>query len=142
MYPAANTNPRSAKTFRSDILTIGETIGPVTLTSFTEGNSFDQSGFNINFSITNNGSKDLDLRLDFTTDSPSKIFFIIDGVNSTSHSFTLDGFRTTSIPDTLFQINTTSNAILDETYLVLVNLFDNDNMQWFATESLLLTYEL
>jgi flagellin-like protein len=142
VYPASNNNPRSAKTFRSDILTIGETIGPVTLTSFTEGNSFDQSGLNMNFSITNNGSTDLDLRLDFTTDSPNKIFFIIDGVNSTTHSFTLNGFGTTLIPDTLFQINTTSEAILDETYLVIVNLFDNDNMQWFATESLLLTYEL
>jgi flagellin-like protein len=142
VYPATNTNPRSAKTFRSDILTIGETIGPVTLTSFTEGNSFDQSGFNMNFSITNNGSTDLNLRLDFTSDSPNKIFFIINGVNRTTHSFTLDGFSTTSIPDTIFQINTTSDAILDESYLVIVNLFDNDNMQWFATESLLLTYEL
>ena len=141
-YPAASSNPRSAKTFRSDILTIGETIGPVTLTSFTQGNSFDQSGLNLNFSVTNNGSTDLDLRLDFSTGSPNEIFFIIDGITSTTHSFTLDGFKTTLIPDTLFQINTTSEAILDEKYLVIVNLFDNDNMQWFATESLLLTYEL
>ncbi|MHA2276171.1 MAG: hypothetical protein ACXAC2_10405, partial [Candidatus Kariarchaeaceae archaeon] len=128
--------------FRSDILTIGDTIGPVTLTSLTQGTSFDQSGFTLNFSVINNGSKDLDLRLDFTTSSPSKIFFIIDGVNSTTHSFTLDGFSTTLIPDTLIQINTTSEAILDETYLILVNLFDNDSMKWFATEALLLTYEL
>ena len=142
VYPAASENPRSAKTFRSDVLLIGETIGPVTLTSLTQGTSFDQSGFTLNFSVTNNGSTNLDLRLDFTTDSSSKIFFIIDGVNSTDHSFSLDGFRTTSFPGTLFQINASSEAILDETYLILVNLFDNNNMEWFATESLLLTYEL
>ncbi len=142
VYPAASTNPRSAKTFRSDILTIGDTIGPASLTSFTQGNSFDQSGFTLNFSVINNGSSDLDLRLDFGTDSSSKIFFIINGVNTTTHSFTLDGFGTTLFPDTLFQINTSSTAILGETYLILVNLSDNDNMKWFATETLLLTYEL
>ncbi len=140
-YPADSNNPRSAKIFRSDILTIGDTFGPVSLSSFGIGSSFDQSGLTLNFSVVNNGSSDLDLRLDFTTDSFSKIFYKINGVNSTSHSFTLDGFKTTIFLDTLFQINSTSLAVFGENYLVFVTLWDNNNMNLLATEALLLTYE-
>ncbi|MHA1206700.1 MAG: type IV pilin N-terminal domain-containing protein [Candidatus Hodarchaeales archaeon] len=140
-YPADDNNPRSAKTFRSDILTIGDTYGPVSLSSFSVGSSFDQSGFTLNFSVTNNGSSDLDLRLDFTSDSFGKIFYKINGVNSTSHSFILNGFKTTIFPNTLFQINATSLAAFGESYLVLVTLWDNENMNLLATEALLLAYE-
>ncbi len=140
-YPAESNNPRLAKTFRSDILTIGDTVGPVSLSSLTVGSSFDQSGLVLNFSVANNGSSDLDLRLDFSTDSFSKIFYIINGVNSTTHSFTLDGFKATVFPDTLFQINTTSLAVFGENYLILVTLWDNESMDLLASEALLLTYE-
>ena len=127
--------------YRSDILTIGDTFGPVSLSSFVVSSSFDQSGLTLNFSVSNNGSSDLDLRLDFSTDSFSKIFYKVNGVNSTSHSFTLDGFKTTIFPDTIFQINSTSLAAFGENYLVFVTLWDNDNMNLLATEALLLTYE-
>ena len=100
------------------------------------------SVFNLSFFVANNGSSDLDLRLDFSTDASGEIYYQIDGVNTTSHSFSLNGFGTTTFPSTLFQINTTELATLGETYLILVNLFDSESMQWFATESLLLTYEL
>ncbi len=141
VYPADSNNPRLAKTFRSDILTIGDTFGPVSLSSFSVGSSFDQSGLTLNFSVTNNGSSDLNLRLDFATDSLGKFFYKINGVNSTSHSFTLDGFQTTVFPDTLFQINSTSLAVIGEIYLIFVTLWDDDNMNLLATEALLLAYE-
>jgi hypothetical protein len=113
----------------------------VSLSSFSVGSSFGQSGLTLNFSVTNNGSSDLDLRLDFTSDSFGKIFYKINGVNSTSHSFTLNGFKTTIFPNTLFQINATSLAAFGESYLVLVTLWDNENMNLLATEALLLAYE-
>jgi flagellin-like protein len=141
-YPADSNNPRLAKIFRSDIFTIGDTSGPVSLDSRTVGTSFDQSGLTLNFSITNNGSSDRSLRLDFSTDSFSKIFFIIDGVNSTTHSFILGGFETSILPDTLFQINTTSSATFGENYLILVTLWDNENMHLIAFEAILLNYEI
>lgn len=141
-YPAENDNPRSAKTFKSDILPIGDTVGPVNLFSLTSSSSFDQSGLTLNFSVTNNGSSDLNLRLDFSTDSFSKIFYRINEVNSTDHHFTLEGLKTTNFPDTLFQINTTSLAAYGENYLVFVTLWDNDNLDLLALKALLLTYEL
>lgn len=141
-YPAENDNPRSAKTFKSDILPIGDTVGPVSLFSLTLSSSFDQSGLTLNFSVTNNGSSDLNLRLEFSTDSFGKIFYRINEVNSTDHHFTLEGFKTTNFPDTLFQINTTSLAVYGENYLVFVTLWDDDNLDLLASNALLLTYEL
>ena len=140
VYPAGNTNPRSAKTFRSDILTIGDTIGPASLLSTTEGLSFAQSGFNLNFSVSNNGSSDLNLRLEFATSE--EIYTVINGANSTAHSFTLGKFETTSFPEMLLQINTTEEATLGETYLVLVSLFDENNYLNPIIVKLLLTYQL
>ncbi|MCK4847418.1 MAG: hypothetical protein KAT16_00170, partial [Candidatus Heimdallarchaeota archaeon] len=141
-YPAESDNPRSAKTFRSDILPIGDTVGPVSLFSTTVSSSFDQSGLTLNFSVTNNGSSDLNLRLEFSTDSFNKIFYIINEVNSTNHHFTLEGLKTTNFPDTLFQINTTSLAADEDNYLVFVTLWDNDNLDLLASKALLLTYDL
>ena len=142
IYPAESNDPRLAKTIRSDVLNIGDTVGPVNLRSHTASSTFDQSGLTLNFSVTNNGTSDLDLRLDFSTDSFNKVFYIIDGINSTSHSFKLNGLASTTFQDSHFEINATSLASYGESFLVLVTLWNENNMKLLASETFILYYEL
>lgn len=140
VYPEGNDDPRSAKTFSSDLLVIGETYGPVSLVTTIPSSTFGREGLFMNLTVANSGSLDLNLILEFSTGSFGQFFFTINGENSTTHSFTLDGFSSTNFPTDVFQMNSTVNAVPDD-HIVFVTLLDNDNQKVFAIHVLVVTYE-
>ena len=140
VFPEGKTSPKSAKTFRSDILTVGDTYGPATLVSMTPLLTFGQEGLTMNFSVTNNGSMDLNLRLEFSIASSSGLYFIINGINTSLHTFTLEKFSLTTFQNELFQLNSSTSTSPGE-YLIFVTLSDYDNGDYLAIESLSVTYE-
>jgi FlaG/FlaF family flagellin (archaellin) len=141
VFPEGKDDSRHAEIFRSDLLLVGDTYGPLTLIAENPSDLFGKEGLIMNFSVSNNGSTDLNLKLDFSTDATDKIFFIINGVNKTTHSFSLSGFGITNFQFDLFELNTTALASPSETYLVFVTLWDSDSLRLLATQSLLPTYE-
>ncbi len=141
VFPVGKDDSRFAETFRSDILLVGDTYGPVTLIAKNPNDVFGNEGYTMNFSVSNNGSTDINLKLEFSTDATDKIFFLINGVNSSTHSFSLNGFRSTNFQFDLFQFNTTALASPLESYLVFVTLWDSDSLRLLATQSLIPSYE-
>ncbi|MHA1970180.1 MAG: archaellin/type IV pilin N-terminal domain-containing protein, partial [Candidatus Hodarchaeales archaeon] len=87
VFPEDSTNLRNAKTFKSDILRMGDTDGPVSLTSLNSETNFGLEGLNLSFNVTNYGSSDLDLIIEFSTDSSESITFAIDGNNQTNQLY-------------------------------------------------------
>ncbi|PWI48744.1 hypothetical protein CEE45_04985 [Candidatus Heimdallarchaeota archaeon B3_Heim] len=141
VFPQGKTSSRSAKTFSSDVLTIGDTYGPTTLVSLNPSQTFGQEGLTMNFSLSNNGSMDMNLRLDFSVASSSGLFFILNSINRSSHIFTLEGFESTTFQEDLFQLNSSELTNPGEPYLIFVTLSDDDNGSILAIESLSVTYE-
>ncbi|MHA2153920.1 MAG: archaellin/type IV pilin N-terminal domain-containing protein [Candidatus Hodarchaeales archaeon] len=141
IFPEGKTSPKSARTFRSDIFTIGDTYGPVSLVSLSPSTTFSQEGLTLNFSVTNNGSTDLNLRLDFSTSSSSGLFFIVNGINTSLHVFTLEKLASTSFQSDVFQLNSSDLTSPGVPNLIFVTLSDNDNGNFLAIESLSVTYE-
>ncbi len=141
VYPQGKTSARSAETFRSDILTIGDTYGPLSLISLTSSLIFTQAGLTMNFSVINNGSLDLELRLEFSVASSSGLFFIINDINRSQYVFTLEKFEVTSFPSEVFQLNSSELTTPGEPNFVFVSLLDHDNDGLLALEMLSVTYE-
>jgi hypothetical protein len=140
VFPEGNNDPRSAKTFRSGVLTIGETYGPFSLVTLNPSPTFGLEGHTMNFSVSNSGSSDIDLKLRFSTSASEKFFFTINSENSSTHVFSLDGFASTSFQTDLFQLNSTALATQD-TYLIFVSLLDDTNQQLLALDILTITFE-
>ena len=140
VFPEDSNDPRSAETFRSDVLTIGETYGPFSLVTLDPSPTFGLEGLTMNFSVSNSGSSDLDLKLRFSTSASEKFFFIINNQNSSTHYFSLSGFASTSFQTDLFQLNSTALATQD-TYLIFVSLLDNNNQKLLALDILTFTFE-
>ena len=141
VFPVDKDDSRFAKTFRSDILLVGDTYGPLTLNVNNPSDIFGTEGLTMNFSVSNNGSTDLNLKLEFSTDAADKIFFLINGVNTSYHSFSLNGFSSTTFQSDLFQLNTTTLASPSETFLIFVTLWDSSSLRLLATQTLLPSYE-
>ena len=140
IYPETTDNPRSAKRFQSDILKIGDTYGPITISPPIDP-MLPAEGLNIPITIQNYGSLDLELRLEFTTDSSSKIFFELNNINTSNYYFSLSKFENTNFPSVNFTVRPTSQVIVSENYLVLIFLWNTADNRLLATANFILTYE-
>ncbi|MFX0087701.1 MAG: archaellin/type IV pilin N-terminal domain-containing protein [Candidatus Hodarchaeota archaeon] len=140
VFPEESTNPRNAKTFKSDILWIGDTIGPVYLISQLSATDFDITGYNFSLSVTNNGSTNLDLRLEFSTDSSESLYFVINGNNQTIHYFSLDGYSTTNFSSDTFTLMPTAQTIVDNDYFILITLWNQASINLLASTGIILTF--
>lgn len=140
VFPEDSTNIRNAKTFKSDILRMGDTDGPVLLTSLNSETSFGLGGLNLSFNVTNYGSTDLDLIIDFSTDSSEKINFAIDGNNQTNKLyFSLLQYNTTNFASTTFTVLPTDLTTSDK-YTILVTIWKQANLNLVSSVILILTY--
>ncbi|MHA1973417.1 MAG: archaellin/type IV pilin N-terminal domain-containing protein [Candidatus Hodarchaeales archaeon] len=140
IFPEDSITPRSAKTFKSDILTIGDTYGPVTLAVQSETN-LPQNGLNLSLIATNFGSLDLQLKIEFSTDSTTKIYFQINGENKSSHLFNLGKFENLTITDTIFSVKPTLQAENNDNYLILIFLWNTSDNKLLSVSNLILTYQ-
>ncbi len=141
IYPQGKVNSRSGKTIRSDIFKVGDTYGPVSLVSRTPITTFSQSGLIMNFSVINNGSLALDLRLEFSTASSSGLYFLVNDVNTSQYIFVLGKYETSNFFDQVFQVNSSELTVPGEPYLIFVSLLDNETSKLLAIETLSVTYQ-
>jgi hypothetical protein len=125
VFPSDSTNERSARTFSSDLLSVGGTNGPIFLESQSSGVNLEDIGLDINFTIINNGSLDQDLELELYTDSPNNITFAIGSVNRTSISFFLAGFDEVTLNCTVFP---TARANENDVYLISIFLWGQEGL--------------
>ncbi|MHA2247609.1 MAG: archaellin/type IV pilin N-terminal domain-containing protein [Candidatus Hodarchaeales archaeon] len=135
--PKDSTSDRLAKTFRSDLLSIGSTHGPMSLVKHSLTLNLEDAGLNINFTVTNNGSADTILKLELYTDSPQKITFNIDGVNRTNVLLTLSGYNNKILNTTVFP---TSEANVGDSYIVFAFLWNQETMELVDSVNFILTY--
>ncbi|MHA2305684.1 MAG: archaellin/type IV pilin N-terminal domain-containing protein [Candidatus Hodarchaeales archaeon] len=141
VFPEDSTNLRNAKTFKSDILRMGDTYGPVSLTSLNSETNFGLEGLNLSFNVTNYGSSDLDLIIDFSTDSSESINFAIDGNNQTNQLyFSLLQNSNTNFTSNTFTVLPTGLTVTDTDYMVLVTIWNQANLEIVSFASLILTY--
>ncbi len=141
VFPEDSTNPRSAKTFKSDTLRIGDTNGPVLLTSMNAETNFGVEGLNLSFNLTNFGSTDLDLIIDFSTDSSEKISFAIDRNNQTTQLyFSLLQYSTTNFTSNTFTVLPTDLTVTDDNYIILVTIWNQANLKIISSAVLNLIY--
>ncbi|UCG04007.1 MAG: type IV pilin N-terminal domain-containing protein [Candidatus Heimdallarchaeota archaeon] len=138
VFPKDSTNERSAQTFSSDLLSVGNTIGPIFLDYQVSTLNLGAAGLDINFTLTNNGSADQELELELYTDSPESITFMIDGVNRTTVSFSLEGFNPAIRNCTIFP---TASAVVDDLYGVSAFLWGQEGLGLFAIVSFTLVYQ-
>lgn len=137
VFPQDSTNERLAQTFRSDLLSVGDTNGPIFLGYQASSLDLEDSGFDINFTITNNGSADQDLELELHTDSPKNLTFILEGVNRTTISFAIAGFGDVILNCTVFP---TALANEDDIYVVSAFLWGEEGLGLIQVVSLPLVY--
>lgn len=141
VYPEDSTSEKSARTFESGLLPVGGTDGPLLLTISLTSFVLEDTGSPINFTIINYGSKEQDLDLILSSsclescDNTSEIVFNIDGVNRSTHSFSLGSFSNTTL----------SNIVLyppdnpAEAYYVTISL--KRNLKTLEEVYLILEYE-
>ncbi len=140
VFPEGSTSERSAKTFQSDLLVVGDTTGPFSLGLQVSTTNLGSTGLNMNFSASNNGSTNTELSLEFFTGSPESIFFVVNGTTRDRHYFSLARYSSTTFPDDVFLVNATSQATVDDNYLVLVYLWRESDLTILASASVVLTY--
>lgn len=136
VYPQDSTNERSAQSFKSELLSIGNTNGPVFL-EYQSSLDLEDVGSDINFTITNSGSADQDLELEIYTDSPKNLTFLLEGVNRTTISFTITGFGDVNLNCTVFP---TALANVDDIYVVSVFLWGQEGLGLIQIVSFSLVY--
>ncbi|NHJ02048.1 MAG: hypothetical protein EAX86_07865 [Candidatus Heimdallarchaeota archaeon] len=139
VYPESSTNPRNAKKFRSDLLIMGDTYGPVSIQATAQNALFDDLGNNISITATNLGSMELDLYLEFSTTDSQDIFFAIGGENKTRFDFSIGSYGEVIMPN-LTSLYPTEHAVADQSFIILITLWDQNNFRLLASRSLLLTY--
>jgi hypothetical protein len=125
VFPRDSTNERSAQTFSSDLLSVGGTNGPVFLVSQSSGVNLEDTGLDINFTITNNGSLDQELELELYTDSPNNVTFAIGNINRTTISFSVAGYDDVILNCTVYP---TARANVDDVYVVLTFLWGQEGL--------------
>jgi len=142
VYPEESTNPRSAKSFRSNLLIVGNTYGPVYLEFLPPGPFLGDDGLNLSFNVENYGSTKLDVYLEFTSSSPDKIFFNINGDNDSTYSFSLTKFSNNTLSNEVFTIKPFPSKVSSgEPFLILIYLWDQENLNLLAIAFHLLEYQ-
>lgn len=111
VFPEGSDRQRSARTFRSDLLIVGDTFGPIKLETQETSLILEPIGLNLSFNINNLGSTDANLILEFSTDSSNSIYFSINGINRTSFTFLLPKYGSTTLPDEVFTINPIASGV-------------------------------
>ena len=142
VFPEDSDSPRSARAFRSDLLIVGDTFGPINLETLQTSLILESVGLNISFNITNFGSTDANLILEFSTDSSNSIFFVINGVNRTTFAFLLPKYANTTFPDELFTINPIPSGVSQGSkHLVLILLKNQADQIPLSSLFIELTYQ-
>lgn len=111
IFPEGSTNPRNAKTFKSDILKVGNTIGPVSLTPLLSTTDFGSGGLILNFSVSNIGSTDLNLVLEISASPNEDFYMTVNGENKTQYSFTITKYSTNTFPVGTFTVKPKTGAV-------------------------------
>lgn len=144
VFPKDSTSRRSAKIFRSDVLIIGDTYGPMLLEA--QGISFvlTDAGLDINYTVVNYGSSDQELLLEFSSSSlessienPEELIFSINGVNKSSSSFTIGGYSSVLISN----IEIFPPELAADSYLMFAFLWSERGSTLFASNTFVLTYQ-
>lgn len=138
VFPQDSTTERSAQTFSSDLLSVGNTYGPISLVLPVPTGVLEATGSDINFTITNNGSADQDLELELYTDTPKDITFSIEGVNRTTVSFSLAGFSNVILNCTIFP---TARVNEDDLYGVSAFLWGQEGLGLISIVNIILVYQ-
>ncbi|MFW9853976.1 MAG: archaellin/type IV pilin N-terminal domain-containing protein [Candidatus Thorarchaeota archaeon] len=145
VYPEGSRfTDQEARIFRSDLLAIGDTLGPVYLTAQTPSTEFDTNGVNLTMNIVNNGSTNLNLLLEITSDSPSHIFFTIDGTNSSQGSLpaTLQKYQNNSLSGVNIKVNADPvRAVPSAVYQIFITLKDRNSPKSWDIVRIFLTYQ-
>jgi len=137
VFPKDSTSERSARTFRSNLMLIGSTYGPIDLEYQASTLNLVDAGLTINFTTTNNGSADQSFLLDLYTNSPENITFRIDGINRSAASFSVFGFNKTTLSLTVFP---TDRVTSGDSYIVIAFLSRKSDLNLVAFVSFILTY--
>jgi hypothetical protein len=137
VFPQDSTNERSAQSFKSELLSVGNTNGPIFLESQYASLDLEDSGLDIKFTITKSGSAVQDLELELYTDSPKNLTFLLKGVNRTAISFAVAGFGNIIFNCTVFP---TTLANVDDNYLVSAFLWGQEGLGLIQIDSLNLVY--
>ncbi|MFX1283345.1 MAG: hypothetical protein ACFFB5_06800 [Promethearchaeota archaeon] len=137
VFPKDSTSQRSARTFRSNLLLIGSTHGPIFLEYQATTLNLVDTGLKINFITINNGSKDQSFKLELYTNSPENITFTIGNINRTTVLFSIAGYNTTTINVTVFP---TDRVTVGDSYIVVAFLWRQSDLQLVSSVSFVLTY--
>ncbi|MFW9780075.1 MAG: archaellin/type IV pilin N-terminal domain-containing protein [Candidatus Heimdallarchaeota archaeon] len=135
---------QEALIFQSDLLAVGDTLGPVYLSAQTPSTEFDTNGINLLMNIVNNGSTNLNLLLEITSDSPSHIFFTIDSTNSSQGSLpvTLQKYQSTSLSGVTIKVNADpARAVPSALYQIFITLKDQNSPKSWDIVRIYLTYQ-
>lgn len=130
--------PSSGKTFKSTLLTVGDTFGPIVTSSSMSGFVLTEStSLTVNIVTTNLGSSDLSLYLNIGSSSPQSMFFNKDSVNISKIDFALSGDTTQYLNFTIFPTESidAGNHFL---YLSIVDKLSSKVMSFFILD---FTYE-
>jgi hypothetical protein len=145
VYPEGSKfTAREAQIFQSDLLAVEDTFGPVYLTAQTTSSEFDASGVNLSLNIVNNGSTDLDLLLEFSTNSPLEIFFTIDGLNASLQTLPLElpKYRNTLLPGINIAVHAVpASATPSTVYQVFIKIKDQNGIKLWDLVRLFVTYQ-
>lgn len=144
VFPKDSRSKRSARIFRSDVLIIGDTYGPMFLDVQAITLVLEDIGLDINCTVVNYGSSDQDLLLEFSSSSlessvetPENLIFSINGVNQSSYSFSLSGYNSVIISDIeIFPPERAANS-----YLMIAFLWSDQGLTILASDTLILTYQ-
>jgi hypothetical protein len=135
-------SPRNERTFQSNLLIIGDTTGPVDLTLQVSPTILKSGGLNLSFNVENFGSTDRNFFLEFSTDSPDKIFFVINDNNATNHYFSLKKYSNTTFPSDVFTIRPKlSNISHDDPIFIFIWLWDQEKSTQLSLATIFLTFE-
>jgi hypothetical protein len=139
--PMTGTSIGSARMYMSDLLTVGDTIGPVFIESEQVEYILTNLGLNLSLGVTNNGSTDLNLSLEFSTNDDS-LYFVINGVNDTNHIFLLPKFSYTLFPSDIFTVKPKPSQVSqNREYFILIFLKRQETMEVLAFLLILITYQ-
>ncbi|MFX0211451.1 MAG: archaellin/type IV pilin N-terminal domain-containing protein [Candidatus Hodarchaeota archaeon] len=137
VFPEGNS--RNGKTCRSTVLFVGDTTGPIYLTSYISESKLTSGGLNLSFDVANFGSTDRYLFLEFTSDS-SDIYFVINNNNKTRHYFSLTKYSNTTFSSDIFTVKPEA-SISPGLVLIEVWLWDEESSTQISFALISLTYE-
>ncbi|MFX0181708.1 MAG: archaellin/type IV pilin N-terminal domain-containing protein [Candidatus Hodarchaeota archaeon] len=140
VFPEGST--RNERTFRSNLLIIGDTSGPVYLDSPASNLILTSEGLNLSFNAANFGSTDRNLFLEFSTDSPDKIYFVINENNATRLYFSISRYSNTTFTDDVFTIKPKlANISHNDRIFIFIWSWDQEKSMQLSIATILLTYQ-